>query len=149
MREMSVAEQRYQAVLAVIKDGRTVRDVAGQWSVSRQTVHAWLAKYEAGGLEGLADRSRRPASCPHQMPADVEALVLELRRAHPYWGAQRIGVTPPSRTPVLRRLGRWGHSRPFSGPLAERFLHRPIAGLLSRLRRNAQLIRIFATNSGP
>jgi hypothetical protein len=26
MREMSVAEQRYQAVLAVIKDGRTVTD---------------------------------------------------------------------------------------------------------------------------
>jgi transposase-like protein len=44
---MSVAEQRYQAVLAVIKDGRTVTEVAGQWSVSRQTEHAWLAKYEA------------------------------------------------------------------------------------------------------
>lgn len=32
------SEQRYKAVLAVIKDGRTVKDVAGQWSVSRQTV---------------------------------------------------------------------------------------------------------------
>jgi hypothetical protein len=30
MREMSVAEQRYQAVLAVIADGRTVREVAAQ-----------------------------------------------------------------------------------------------------------------------
>jgi transposase-like protein len=56
MREMSVPEQRYQAVLAVIKDGRTVKDVAGQWSVSRQTVHGWLAKYEAGGLAGLSRR---------------------------------------------------------------------------------------------
>jgi DNA-binding NarL/FixJ family response regulator len=37
MREMSVAEQRYQAVLAVIADGRTVRDVASQWGVSRQS----------------------------------------------------------------------------------------------------------------
>jgi hypothetical protein len=27
MRELSVAEQRYQAVLAVIKDGRTVTEV--------------------------------------------------------------------------------------------------------------------------
>src|SRR5438309_1741724 len=80
MREMSVAEQRYQAVLAVIGDGRTVREVAGQWGVSRQTVHAWLARYEAGGLEGLTDRSHRPRSCPHQLPASVEALALELRR---------------------------------------------------------------------
>jgi transposase InsO family protein len=90
MREMSVAEQRYQAVLAVIGEGRTVTEVAGQWGVSRQTVHAWLAKYEAGGLEGLGDVSRRPRSCPHQMSAAVEAAVLELRRVHPYWGPRRI-----------------------------------------------------------
>ncbi len=85
-----MAEQRYQAVLAVIADGRTVTEVAGRWGVSRQTLHAWLARYEAEGLEGLADRSHRPGSCPHQMPAAVEALVLELRRAHPVWGPRRI-----------------------------------------------------------
>jgi hypothetical protein len=38
MREMSVAEQRYQAVLAVIDDGRTVTEAATQWKVSRQTL---------------------------------------------------------------------------------------------------------------
>jgi transposase InsO family protein len=113
---MSVAEQRYQAVLAVIKDGRTVKEVAAQWSVSRQTVHAWLVKYEAEGLEGLGDRSRRPVSCPHQMPAEVAAQVLELRRAHPYWGAQRIAlhltrkkvVRAPSESAVYRCLVRAG-----------------------------------------
>jgi transposase len=52
MRNMSVTEQRYQAVLAVIGDGRTVTEVAARWRVSRQTVHAWLARYEADGLEG-------------------------------------------------------------------------------------------------
>jgi transposase InsO family protein len=87
---MSVAEQRYQAVLAVIGEGRTVTEVAGQWGVSRQTIHAWLVKYEAGGLEGLGDASRRPRSCPHQMSSAAEAAVLELRRVHPYWGARRI-----------------------------------------------------------
>ena len=47
-----MAEQRYQAVLAVTAQGETVKDVAARWGVSRQTVHAWLAKYEVGGLEG-------------------------------------------------------------------------------------------------
>jgi hypothetical protein len=37
MREMSVTEQRYKAVLAVIADGRTVTEVAKDWGVSRQT----------------------------------------------------------------------------------------------------------------
>jgi transposase-like protein len=48
MREMSVAEQRYKAVLAVIADGRTVTEVARDFGVSRQTMHDWLARYEAG-----------------------------------------------------------------------------------------------------
>ena len=43
MRELSVAEQRYQAVLAVISDGETVTDVAARFGVRRQTVHEWLA----------------------------------------------------------------------------------------------------------
>ena len=57
MRELSVAEQRYKAVLAVIAEGKTVTEVAQEWRVSRQTLHTWLARYEAGGLEALGDGS--------------------------------------------------------------------------------------------
>jgi transposase InsO family protein len=90
MRELSVVEQRYQAVLAVIAEGHSVTEVAQQWGVSRQTMHAWLGRYEAGGLAGLQDGSHRPRSCPHQMPAVVAAAVLELRRVHRWWGPRRI-----------------------------------------------------------
>ena len=96
---MSVAEQRYRAVLAVISDGRTVHEVAAAVGVSRQTVHAWLGKYESGGLEGLVDGSHRPRGCPHQMSAVTEAAVLEARRAHPSWGPRRIAVV------INQRLG--------------------------------------------
>ena len=113
---MSVAEQRYQAVLAVLADGRTVTEVAGQWKVSRQTLHEWLTRYEAEGLEGLVDRSHRPRSCPHQLPAAVEAMALELRRSRPYWGPRRLvlelvkrGVDPaPSESAIYRALVRAG-----------------------------------------
>jgi transposase len=54
-----VAEQRYQAVLAVISDGLTISQVAQKVGVSRQTLHSWLARYEAEGLEGLVDRSQK------------------------------------------------------------------------------------------
>ena len=116
MREMSVAEQRYQAVLGVLSEGRAVMEVASQRGVSRRTVHRWLARYEAQGLEGLPDRSHRPARCPHQMPAEIEVRVLELRRAHRYWGARRLAlelvrkaVAPaPSESAVYRCLVRAG-----------------------------------------
>ncbi len=113
---MSVAEQRYRAVLAVIPDGRTVTEVAREWKVSRQTLHAWLARYEAEGLDGLADRSHRPAECPHQMPAAIEARILEMRRARPFWGPRRIFVelaragvgAVPSESAIYRCLVRAG-----------------------------------------
>jgi transposase InsO family protein len=114
MRELSVAEQRYLAVLAVIKDGEAVKDVADRFGVRRQTVHEWLARYEAGGLEGLAEGSHRPRSCPHQMSGEVEAVIARMRSSHPGWGPRRLvyelaraGVVPvPSESAVCRALVR-------------------------------------------
>lgn len=122
VREISVMEQRYQAVLAVIADGRGVGEVAAQFGVSRQSLHSWLRRYEDAGLEGLADRSHRPHSVPHQMSAAVEAVVLELRREHRSWGPRRLvyelmkrGVEPvPSETGVYRALKRAGLIEPGS-----------------------------------
>ncbi|MFP1630075.1 IS481 family transposase [Streptomyces sp. 5K101] len=117
---MSVVEQRYRAVLAVLA-GATVTEVAASLGVSRQTVSGWKSRYAASGLAGLADRSRRPASCPHQTSAEVEAAVCELRRRHPKWGPRRIAhvlersgtVSPvPSRMTVYRILVRHGLVEP-------------------------------------
>lgn len=118
--ELSVVEQRYRAVLAVLA-GATVTEVAAQLGVSRQTVSGWKSRYETSGLAGLADRSRRPVSCPHQASAEVEAAVCELRRKHPRWGPRRIAhvlersgaVSPvPSRMTVYRILVRHGLVEP-------------------------------------
>jgi transposase InsO family protein len=77
-------------------------------------MHRWLVRYEGDGLEGLNNRSHRPAQSPHQMPPAVEAMVLEMRRSHPYWGARRIAFElvrkrverAPSESAVYRCLVR-------------------------------------------
>src|SRR5258708_30344171 len=89
---MSVSEKRYQVISGVWGEGGAVQEVAAQWKVDRRTVHRWLARYEAEGLEGLTEGSHRPEHCPHQMASEVEALVLEVRRAPRYWGARRLAV---------------------------------------------------------
>ena len=114
--ELSVVEQRYQAVLAVIRDGVPVVEVASRFGVSRQAVHRWLRGYEARGLGGLADRSHRPPRCSHQMDPATEVWVLETRRRNPDWGPRRLvheavraRVDPtPSRSGVYRALKRAG-----------------------------------------
>lgn len=97
--ELSVVEQRYRAVLAV-EAGATVSEVARQVGISRQTLHAWLARYRQAGLGGLVDRSKRPDTCPHQVSAELAAAICELRREHPRWGPRRLQHE-------LGRCGRW------------------------------------------
>lgn len=114
--EVSVVEQRYDAVKEVLADGLSVTEVAERYGVARQTMHRWIARYRKGGLGALADRSHRPDSCPHQMPAVIEARVLELRRVHDEWGPIRIRhalareeVQPlPGRSSIYRALVRAG-----------------------------------------
>jgi transposase InsO family protein len=118
--ELSVVEQRYNAVMEVLRDGHMVVEVAERYGVSRQAVHRWLRRYQQGGLDALADRSHRPRGCPHQLAAAVEARVCQLRRAHPGWGPRRLGhelarqgVTPlPSRATIYRVLVRNGLVEP-------------------------------------
>lgn len=54
-----VTEHRYRAVLQV-HEGVPKAQVAREFGTSRQSVHSWVARYEAAGLAGLADGSRRP-----------------------------------------------------------------------------------------
>jgi len=65
--ELSVVEQRYHAVMGVLAAGASKTDVAARYGVSRQSVHAWVRRYQADGLPGLADRSHRPKRHPAQM----------------------------------------------------------------------------------
>jgi transposase InsO family protein len=114
LKEISKLEQRYDAVLAVMRDGLSVSETAEKFGVSRQSLYRWMHRYEEGGLEALSDRSHRPHHVPHQMPAELEAQVLEMRRLHPNWGPitlldrlRRAGVEElPSHMAVYRALVR-------------------------------------------
>jgi transposase len=70
MRELSVAEQMYRDVMAVIGDGLSVSEVAEKVGVTRQTLHTWLARYESEGLEGSRIARIGPHAvrirCPHR-----------------------------------------------------------------------------------
>ena len=116
LRELSRVEQRYDAVVAVIRDGLAVSEVAAKLGVSRQSLYRWMARYEVGGIAALAERSHRPKTVPHQIPAVLEARVLELRRQRPHWGPinlrhqlVREGVDrAPSNMAIYRALLRHG-----------------------------------------
>jgi transposase InsO family protein len=110
--ELSVAEQRYRAVLEV-GIGVPVTEVAERYGVSRQSVHTWLRRYRQEGIAGLEDRSHQVHNHPWRIPAEVEQAICELRRGHPKWGPRRLvfemdrrGFGQVTRSTVYRTLVR-------------------------------------------
>lgn len=60
LRELSVVEQRFHAVMEVLA-GSPKTEAAGRYGVSRQMVHSWCGRYQRDGPRGLEDRSHHPA----------------------------------------------------------------------------------------
>lgn len=42
--DLSMVEQRYQAVREVLDSGATITDVARRWGIDRRTLHRWLTR---------------------------------------------------------------------------------------------------------
>jgi transposase InsO family protein len=123
--------------------GYPVNEIAAQFSVSRQTVYKWWARWRAEGDAGLWDRSSRPRSCPHQTPGQAERRIVQLRTAHKL-GPARIGgileIAPSTVHQVLRRRG--------LNRLA--WMHRPTGRVVRRIHtsRPGELIHIDAKRLG-
>ena len=66
-------------VLSVVEQGLTKAEAARRFDVSWRWVHTLVQRYEAGGLEGLEPRSRRPRSNPAATHDHVRTRIIELR----------------------------------------------------------------------
>jgi len=111
--------------------GRPVSHVAKELGLSRQAAHRWIARFDALGWDGLADRSSRPHHSPSRTPAEVEDKVLEVRRLQRLGRdriAEQLGV--PART-VSRILAR--HRMPLISELD------PVTGAVIRSSKATQL----------
>lgn len=123
--------------------GYPVNEIAAQFSVSRQTVYKWWARWRAEGDAGLWDRSSRPRSCPHRTPRGIERRIVQLRTARKL-GPARIGgileLAPSTVHQVLRRRG--------LHRLA--WMHRPTGRVARRIHtsRPGELVHIDAKRLG-
>ena len=91
MDQQALAEYRYRAVREVL-GGSPIGEVAERYGTTRQSLHAWRKRFEAEGMPGMTDRSRRPKTSPSRLDAEVEAAICRLRREHPRWGAHCLLV---------------------------------------------------------
>ncbi len=99
---------RLLVVRRVLEEGWPPAHAAAMSGVSRQTVHKWLKRFGDDGLAGLNDRPPIARRCPHRTSPEVEAAIIELRRARrrgPHRIAQKLDLAPSTVHAVLARHG--------------------------------------------
>jgi transposase InsO family protein len=64
---------------AVVLEHRSPTRLARDNEISERWVFELLRRFREGGYAALEPRSRRPRSCPHQVDAQVQALIVKLR----------------------------------------------------------------------
>src|SRR5437764_9618477 len=83
--ETSPMDQRKQFIADFHRGLQSVTELADRFEISRETAYKWIDRHEEDGANGLANRSRRPLSCPHETRPRIVDAVLEARRHHPRW----------------------------------------------------------------
>ncbi len=66
-----------------------LKAAAREFGCSRNTARTWLRRYQPGQPSSLAERSRRPARCPHQIASGLEGQIVKLRQPTRF-GAHRL-----------------------------------------------------------
>jgi len=76
--------------VARLLDGEKMAPLCREFGIARKTGYKIFNRYKALGLEGLTDRSRRPYRHANQLPFQIEALIVSIRKEQPSWGAPKI-----------------------------------------------------------
>jgi transposase InsO family protein len=111
--------------VAQVLEGEAMTDACRRFGISRKTGYKIFNRYKEHGLAALTDRSRRPVRYANQLPAQVESLIVALKREKPHWGARKL------RELLVRRLN--GDVRVPAKSTVHAVLDRH--GLVSRARR--------------
>ena len=106
-RECRKVDERLRFVARLL-EGEKMAELCREFGVSRKTGYKIFSRYKRCGLEGLADRSRRPYRQANRLAFQIENLILKYKQEHPSWERRRSA----------RSLGAWilGSACPPSAP---------------------------------
>ena len=108
-----------------VEAGRSSREIAAELARPLSTVRKWRQRYLREGRAGLSSQMGRPAAgALSTFPAELRAILLELRDQHPGWGPRtlrpEIAKDPritaqrlPSRARIAAYLKEHGKVRPY------------------------------------
>jgi putative transposase len=88
-KECHVMDERLRFVARVL-EGEKMAPLCAEFGISRKTGYKIFERYKDCGVQAFTDRSRRPYRQANRLPAQLEAMIVRLKREYPGWGAPKI-----------------------------------------------------------
>ena len=88
-KEIEAMNQRTEFVLRAMRSDN-FRDLCREYGISPKTGYKWRERFLAQGLNGLAERSRRPKSSPQGLEEGVVCEIIRLKQGHRHWGPRKL-----------------------------------------------------------
>lgn len=87
-KKLNPMDQKLLFIGDYLRDLYSFSELCARYGISRKSGYKWVERYEQDGMEGLADRSRRPQHHPWQLPYAVQQAIVRLR------GSRRMQLGP-------------------------------------------------------
>ena len=89
-KEICPMDERMKFIAACIEETESHAALCRRYGISRKTGYKWIARYEAQGAAGLAERRPVARQSPHKVPGELADAVVGLRKEHPTWGPKKL-----------------------------------------------------------
>lgn len=89
-RASSTVDTKVEFVLDRQKGLWTMSELCDRYGISRESGYETWRRFQQRGLAGLAPRGHEPERHPNQMPEEIAAKLVALRREHPSWGPRKL-----------------------------------------------------------
>ena len=119
--ETHAMDQRMKFILDWKAGLESKTELCRRYGMQRRIGYKWVQRYQREGPAGLADLSRAPLHHPQQIRPERVARILDIRAAHPLWGAPKIRAVmrreqpqqqPPAASTIGAILRQEGLTRP-------------------------------------
>jgi len=135
--QTSAMDQRVKFIADWLSQEYSKMELCRAYAISRPSADKWIKRYEEGGVEALAERSRAAHRHPNETAEEIREMIIATKLSHQSWGPKKVldylGEKKPKLTwpadstagEILKRAGlvnrrvRRRHVAPYSEPFSD------------------------------
>jgi len=89
-KDKTMMEEKEEFIKEWLSGQFTITELSRAYEITRKTAYYLINRYDEFGNEGFLLRSRAPVNHPNRTTESIELAIVDLRKAHPRWGAKKF-----------------------------------------------------------